>query len=77
MSVRGEVLCRASSFGVLTLLLLGVVGVEVWTLAVVAAYGALQVSDARRVRRTTATRVTLSPLRVALPVVRVRRRRDR
>ena len=75
--MRAEVLCRASSFAVLALLLLGLVGVEVWTLSVVAAYGALQVIDARRAHRTTTTRVTLSPIRVALPVVRVRRRRDR
>lgn len=77
VSLRTEVLCRLASLAVLALVLLGVAGVRAWTLAVVVAYAALHALDLGRRRAGAPARVSVSPLRVALPVIRVRRRADR
>ncbi len=74
---RTQVLCRLSSLVVVAGLLLGLVGVRLWTLAVVAAYAALQVRDTYASTRGRATRVGAASLVVPLPVLRVRRRAGR
>lgn len=72
---RREILCRLSGVGAVTAVAIAVGGFGPWSLGVVAAVAALHVHDARARRRGRP--VAVSPLSAALPVVRLRRRRDR
>ena len=74
---RTQALCRLSSLAVVAALLLGLVGVHLWTLAVVGAYAALQARDTYASTRGRTPRVAAATLIVPLPVLRVRRRAGR
>ncbi len=76
-ALRTQALCRLSSLAVVAALLLGLVGVHLWTVAVVAAYAALQARDTYASTRGRTPRVAGATLTVPPPVLRVRRRARR
>lgn len=72
---RREVLCRLIGLAAVAAVAIAVGGLGPWSLGVVAAVAALHLYDALARPRVTRS-VTTSSLYVALPFVRVRRRRD-